>query len=197
MCSRLAGSAIRPLNEVLAHRTALDLSMPATTQDLLAYLEGLGIRTETVTHEALFTVEQSRGLYQRLSGAHTKNLFLIDKKGRLFLVVAEHHADIDLKQLHRRIGASGRLSFGKAEKMRDTLGIEPGSVTAFAAINDTEGRVEVLIDAPLAAFEHINCHPLVNTGTTQIAYGDLLRFLRATGHEPRILPLSGPEPPAA
>jgi Ala-tRNA(Pro) deacylase len=168
--------------------------MPATREDLFAYLEGLGIRTETVDHEPLFTVEQSRGLYNRLAGAHTKNLFLIDKKGRLFLVVAEHHADIDLKQLHRRIGASGRLSFGKPERLRETLGIEPGSVTAFAAINDTEGRVEVLIDAPLAAFEQINCHPLQNTGTTQIAYPDLLRFLKATGHEPRVLPLSGPLP---
>jgi Ala-tRNA(Pro) deacylase len=112
-------------------------------------------------------------------------------------VIAEHHAEIDLKHLHRRIGASGRLSFGKPERLRETLGIEPGSVTAFAAINDTEGRVEVLIDAPLSAYEHINCHPLVNTGTTQIAYDDLLRFLRATGHEPRIVPVSGPEPEVA
>jgi Ala-tRNA(Pro) deacylase len=170
--------------------------MPATQEELFAFLERLAIETKTVTHEALFTVEQSRGLYERLSGAHTKNLFLIDKKGRLFLAVAEHHADIDLKHLHRRIGASGRLSFGKPERLRENLGVEPGSVTAFAAINDTRGHVEVLIDAPLAAFEHINCHPLVNTGTTQIAWPDLLRFLRATGHEPRILPLSGPEPAA-
>jgi Ala-tRNA(Pro) deacylase len=172
-------------------------AMPATPENLFARLEGLGIETQTVTHEALFTVEQSRGLYERLSGAHTKNLFLIDKKGRLFLVIAEHHAEIDLKHLHRRIGASRRLSFGKPERLRETLGIEPGSVTAFAAINDTEGRVEVLIDAPLSAYEHINCHPLVNTGTTQIAYDDLLRFLRATGHEPRIVPVSGPEPEGA
>lgn len=168
--------------------------MPASPEDLFAFLERLGIETKTVAHEALFTVEQSRGLYERLSGAHTKNLFLIDKKGSLFLAVAEHHAEIDLKHLHRRIGASGRLSFGKAERLRETLGIEPGSVTAFAALNDKEGRCEVLLDAPLAAFEQINCHPLRNTATTQIAWQDLLRFLRATGHEPRILPLSGPEP---
>jgi len=171
--------------------------MPATPEDLFAYLERLGIETRTVTHEALFTVEQSRGLYDRLDGAHTKNLFLIDKKGRLFLAIAEHHTDIDLKHLHRRIGATGRLSFGKPERLLENLGVEPGSVTAFAAINDTHGRVDVLIDAPLAAFEHINCHPLINTGTTQIAYADLLRFLRATGHEPRVLPLSGPEPEGA
>ena len=168
--------------------------MAATPDELFAFLDQLGIRTRTVRHEPLFTVEQSRGLYERLDGAHTKNLFLIDKKGRLFLAVAEHHADIDLKHLHRRIGASGRLSFGKPERLRENLGIEPGSVTAFAAINDREGRVEVLLDAPLATFAHINCHPLENTGTTQIAWPDLLRFLRATGHDPRILPLSGPAP---
>lgn len=168
--------------------------MPVTPDELFAFLDRLGIRTRTVRHEPLFTVEQSRGLYERLDGAHTKNLFLIDKKGKLFLAVAEHHADIDLKHLHRRIGASGRLSFGKPERLRENLGIEPGSVTAFAAINDRAGQVEVLLDAPLASFAHINCHPLENTGTTQIAWPDLLRFLRATGHEPRILPLSGPEP---
>ena len=168
--------------------------MAATPDELFAFLDQLGIRTRTVRHEPLFTVEQSRGLYERLDGAHTQNLFLIDKKGRLFLAVAEHHADIDLKHLHRRIGASGRLSFGKPERLRENLGIEPGSVTAFAAINDKAGQVEVLLDAPLAGFTHINCHPLENTGTTQIAWDDLLRFLRATGHEPRILPLSGSAP---
>ena len=130
--------------------------MPATPGELFAFLDQLGIETRTVRHEPLFTVEQSRGLYERLDGAHTKNLFLIDKKGSLFLAVAEHHAEIDLKHLHRRISASGRLSFGKAERLRENLGIEPGSVTAFAAINDREGRVEVLLDAPLAAFAHIN-----------------------------------------
>jgi Ala-tRNA(Pro) deacylase len=168
--------------------------MPASPEELFACLERLGIRTETVMHEPLFTVEQSAGLYERLSGAHTKNLFLIDKKGRLFLAVAEHHAEIELKHLHRRIGASGRLSFGRPERLRENLGVEPGSVTAFAAMNDTRGQVEVLLDAPLAAHSHINCHPLINTATTQIAWPDLLRFLRASGHEPRILPLSGPEP---
>ncbi len=170
--------------------------MPAAPEDLFALLDRLSIKTKTVTHEPLFTVEQSRGLYEQLSGAHTKNLFLIDKKGKLFLAVAEHHAEIDLKHLHKRIGASGRLSFGKAERLRETLGVEPGSVTAFAAMNDKEGRCEVLLDAPLAGFDLINCHPLRNTATTQIAWPDLLRFLRATGHEPRILPLSGPAPAA-
>lgn len=168
--------------------------MPASPEELFAYLDRLGIETKTVSHEPLFTVEQSRGLHEELDGAHTKNLFLIDKKGRLFLVVAEKDADIDLKHLHRRIGASGRLSFGKPERLRDALGVEPGSVTPFGAINDREGRVSVILDETLATHNLINCHPLENTRTTQIATADLLRFLKETGHEPRILAVSGLEP---
>jgi Ala-tRNA(Pro) deacylase len=171
--------------------------MPATPDDLFALLDRLGIAYSTVTHPPLFTVEQSRELRGQISGAHTKNLFLIDRKDRLFLVVAEESAEIDLKHLHRRIGASGRLSFGKPDLLRATLGVDPGSVTAFAAMNDKEGRVTVLIDAALAAQTEINCHPLVNTGTTRIATADLLRFLGATGHEPRIIRISGPDPDAA
>jgi Ala-tRNA(Pro) deacylase len=165
--------------------------MPATPDDLFEYLERLGIATSTVSHPPLFTVEQSRALRGEIPGAHTKNLFLIDRKDRLFLLVAEESAEIDLRHLHRRIGASGRLSFGKPELLRQALGVDPGSVTAFAAINDRAGRVEFLVDAALAAQDSLNCHPLVNTGTTRIATADLVRFLRQTGHEPRILPLSG------
>ena len=170
--------------------------MPATPEDLFTFLDRLGIVTSTVTHPPLFTVEQSRELRGRIPGAHTKNLFLIDRKDRLFLVVAEEDAEIDLKHLHRRIGASGRLSFGKPELLRAALGVEPGSVTAFAAMNDEEGRVSILIDAALAAQTDLNCHPLVNTRTTRLATADLIRFLRETGHEPRIFPISGPDPSA-
>ncbi|HEY7457276.1 MAG TPA: prolyl-tRNA synthetase associated domain-containing protein [Xanthobacteraceae bacterium] len=169
--------------------------MAAKPEDLFAFLDRLGIGHRTVTHPPLFTVEQSRELRGQLPGAHTKNLFLIDRKDRLFLVVAEESAEIDLKHLHRRIGASGRLSFGKPEVLRSVLGVEPGSVTPFATINDTERRVAVLIDATLAAQSELNCHPLTNTRTTRLAMADLMRFLRETGHEPRILPISGPEAP--
>lgn len=166
---------------------------PATPEDLLAFLDRLAIATVTISHPPLFTVEQSRRLRGEISGAHTKNLFLVDRKGRLFLVVAEESAAIDLKQLHKRIGASGGLSFGKPELMRATLKIEPGSVTPFAAINDTETRVTVILDAALMKRDPLNFHPLVNTRTTRIRAGDLLRFLQTTGHPARIVPLSGLE----
>jgi Ala-tRNA(Pro) deacylase len=157
-----------------------------TPTDLFAFLDRLGIAHTTVTHPALFTVEQSRALRGTIPGGHTKNLFLKDKKGALFLVTALEDAVIELKSLHRRLEASGRFSFGSADLMRETLGIEPGAVTPFAAINDRDRRVSVVLDAALMQHDTINAHPLVNTMTTSIARADLLRFLEATGHAPRI-----------
>src|ERR1700753_587995 len=113
--------------------------MPATPEDLFAYLDRLGITHATVSHPALFTVEQSQTLRGQIPGGHTKNLFLRDKKGAFYLVVAQEDAAIALKDLHRRLGASGRFSFGSAEAMGELLGVVPGSVTPFAAINDTAG----------------------------------------------------------
>jgi len=166
--------------------------MPATPEDLFAFLDRLGIATETVSHEPLFTVDQSRGLYAELSGGHAKNLFLVDRKHRRFLVVAEKDSDIDLKHLHRRIGASGRLSFGKPERLMALLGVEPGSVTPFGLINDVAHEIDVILDEHLMAFERVHFHPLANTRTTRIASADLLRFIEATGHKPRTLAVSGP-----
>ncbi len=92
--------------------------MPASPADLFALLDRLGIATTTVEHPPLFTVEQSRALRGTIPGGHTKNLFLIDRKDRLFLVSAEEDANVDLKRLHTKIGASGRFSFGKPELLR-------------------------------------------------------------------------------
>ena len=163
--------------------------MAATRAELFVRLTGLGIETTTVDHEAVFTVGESSGLERDLPGGHTKNLFLKDGKDRLFLVTAESHTAIDLKSLPKRLGCA-RLSFGKPELMMEVLGITPGSVTAFSLINDTAGRVTFVLDAALMAHDSINCHPLTNTATTNIARDDLLRFIRATGHEPHIIPFS-------
>jgi Ala-tRNA(Pro) deacylase len=168
--------------------------MPATPDELFAYLDRLGVAHRTASHAPLFTVEQSRALRGQIAGGHTKNLFLKDKKDALFLVTALEDAAIDLKSLHRLLGASGRFSFGSAELLRATLGIEPGAVTPFAAMNDGARRVNVVLDAALMTHATINCHPLVNTMTTSIARGDLVRFLDATGHPPRILAVAGPGP---
>jgi Ala-tRNA(Pro) deacylase len=172
-------------------QTTKKTPMPATRDDLMAMLARLGIVSSTVDHPPLFTVEQSRALRGEIPGAHTKNLFLKDKKDALFLVTAPEDAVLDLKHIHRLVGASGRVSFGKPELLMDALGVPAGAVTPFAAMNDTSGRVTVVLDSRLVAGPAINCHPLVNTATTTIASSDLLAFLRATGHEPKVVPLSG------
>jgi Ala-tRNA(Pro) deacylase len=160
--------------------------MPVTPDELFAYLDSLGIAHETVTHPPLFTVEQSQALRGTIAGGHTKNLFLKDKKDAVYLVVAPEEGRIDLKSLHKRLGAASRFSFGSADLMRELLGVDPGAVTAFGVINDTERRVNVVVDAGLMENAVINCHPLVNTMTTSVARDDLVTFLAATGHAPRI-----------
>jgi Ala-tRNA(Pro) deacylase len=160
--------------------------VPATRADLFARLAELGIETQTLDHEAVFTVEQSSRLERDLPGGHTKNLFLKDKKAALFLVVALGSARIDLKTLHKRLG-SDRLSFGKPELLMEVLGVAPGSVTPFALINDKARRVTVILDQDMMRHERLNYHPLENTATTNIAREDFLRFIRACGHEPRVM----------
>jgi Ala-tRNA(Pro) deacylase len=164
--------------------------MPATRETLFARLAELGIETETLEHEAVFTVAESERLERDLPGGHTKNLFLKDAKDRLFLVVAQSHTPVDLKSLHKLIG-SARLSFGKPDLLMEVLGVAPGSVTALAVINDDQKRVSVVVDQRLMGYERINCHPLVNTATTSIARDDLIRFMRASGHEPLIVAIDG------
>ena len=163
--------------------------MPAGRSDLFERLAELGIETTTREHPPLFIVEQSRALRGEIPGAHSKNLFLKDKKGRIFLLVAEESTPIDMKGLHRLLG-SARLSFGKPELLEQVLGVIPGAVTPFGVINDMEKRVSVVLDENLMRHDILNFHPLENTATTAIASGDLLAFLEDNGHEPRIMDLS-------
>jgi Ala-tRNA(Pro) deacylase len=160
-----------------------------TPSELLEHLTGLGLSTETHRHDAVFTVEESAPVKAAIPGAHSKNLFLKDRRGRLFLVVAEHDTRVDLKTLHLRVGASGRFSFGSADLLREVLGVEPGSVTPFALVHDTEHRVSVVLDELLMGHDLLNFHPLANTMTTSIAKPDFLAFLRATGYEPAVIGL--------
>jgi Ala-tRNA(Pro) deacylase len=170
--------------------------MPKTPDQLFAALDALAIAHRTVKHPPLFTVEQSQVLRGQIPGGHTKNLFLRDKKHALFLVVALEDAEIDLKGLHRVLGASGRFSFGSADLLREVWGVAPGAVTPFGAINDDAGRVTVVLDAQMMEVETLNYHPLDNTMTTAIARGDLVKFLTSTGHIPRIVRVSGLPPDA-
>ena len=152
-------------------------------QQLFDRLAELGIAHTTVEHEAVFTVEQAKQHRGVLPGHHIKNLFLRNKKEEMWLVVALEDRAIDLKQLGERMGA-GRLSFGSPERLRTYLGVEPGSVTPFAVINDTGHKVRLMLDSGLRDGGPINAHPLTNTMTSAIVLPDLLRFFEATGHGP-------------
>lgn len=167
--------------------------MPLTPDELCADLTRRGLPFHRTDHPAVFTVAESAAHRVDRPGLHTKNLFLKDKKGRLFLVSARENARIDLKRLHEVIGASGRLSFGSAELLMDKLGVTPGSVTAFAVINDISREVTMVLDANLMTGEAMNFHPLVNTATLRIARDDMLAFLRGTGHEPLVVDLPVPQ----
>ncbi|MCX2725067.1 prolyl-tRNA synthetase associated domain-containing protein [Roseibium salinum] len=165
--------------------------MPASRDDLMAFFKDLDIETTTFDHEPVFTVAQSGDLHERIPGGHTKNLFVKDKKGRLFLIVALHDAEIDLKKVHQVIGAQGRVSFGNADLLMEVLGVEPGSVTPFSLINDRDAqRVTPVFDAAMMRHDVLNYHPLKNDATTSIGADDLMKFARACGHEPQILAVS-------
>lgn len=164
--------------------------MQSDRANLFARLDELGIAATTVEHAPMFTVEQSQELRGTIPGAHTKNLFLMDKSGHMVLVVAKEDTKIDLKALAKWFGF-GRFSFGKPDLLKEVLGIDPGSVTAFALINETSRRLNaVVVDEALMAFAQVNCHPLVNSATTRVATKDLIRFMKACGHVPKILALS-------
>jgi Ala-tRNA(Pro) deacylase len=165
--------------------------MPASPEDLLAFLDRLGVAAETFEHPPLHTVEESQALRGRIPGGHAKNLFVKDKKSRLFLLSVGEEAAVDLKRVHEKIGASGRVSFGSAELLEEVWGVRPGAVTPFGAINDGEGRVTVVLDSELMGHDRVNFHPLVNTRTTGLTPEGLVKFLRATGHEPLVTALGG------
>ncbi len=166
--------------------------MPLTRADLFARLDALAIETRTHEHAPVFTVAESAALHASLPGAHTKNLFLKDKKGRMALATIDAHAPVDLKALAPLIGL-GRVSFGSPDRLRAHLGIEPGSVTPFAIANDDAGDVAIFLDARLRSVLTINVHPLENTATTAISPDDLVRFIESTGHSPVWIDLPEPD----
>lgn len=148
----------------------------------------LGIVWHTIEHPPVFTVEDSADVYARLSGGHTKNLFLKDKKGGLWLAVVQAHLRVDLPALAKVLG-SPRFSFGSAELLIATLAITPGSVTPFALMNDLAHAVTPVLDAAMLESDPLNFHPMRNDRTTAISAKDLVRFVESCGHAAVIAPI--------
>jgi Ala-tRNA(Pro) deacylase len=161
--------------------------MPAYDRDrFLAWLDEQAIAHRTVDHPAVFRVEEGHDIKAGMPGAHSKNLFLKDKKGRLWLVSAAQHTTVDLKRLDKVIG-SARLSFGNAELLEETLGVKPGSVTAFGLINDPDQGVTFVIDRRLWDADIVNFHPLNNTATTAVDQANFRKVMTELGREPIVV----------
>ncbi|MGQ3041057.1 MAG: prolyl-tRNA synthetase associated domain-containing protein [Brevundimonas sp.] len=150
---------------------------------LLAWMTDQGLAFDNHEHPAVFRVEQGLELKASMLGAHTKNLFLKDKKGALWLISARQDTVVDLKRTPKTIG-SDRLSFGNETLLYETLGVRPGSVTALGLINDPDQRVTFILDKALWDADIVNFHPLTNTATTAMAQSDFRKFLTLIGREP-------------
>jgi len=159
---------------------------PHDRDSLLAFLIRHGIAHVTHDHPAVFLVEEGLELKAKMPGVHTKNLFLKDKKQKLWLISAAQDTVIDLKAAPALIG-SDRLSFGNETLMWGTLGVRPGSVTALGLINDVERQVGFVLDRRLWEAEIVNFHPLTNTATTALDQDAFRRFLSAIGREARVV----------
>jgi len=155
-------------------------------EQLFEIFDRLNIQHSTVYHPAIFTVEEGRDWHDKIPGLHCKNLFMKDKKGKIWLAVMPGDKRADLGKLEKRVGAA-RLSFGKPELLFEVLGVTPGSVTPFAIANDIEKRATVILDSDMLKSDMVNFHPLVNTASTTLRTDDLVKFIKEMGHNPVIV----------
>jgi Ala-tRNA(Pro) deacylase len=186
---RFARSASGELATVSRARHRWQMSTSLTPEDLFRRLDALGIAHRTATHPPVFTVAEAAAMRGNLPGGHCKSLFLKDKKGAFWLIVMLEERRPDLNKLSASLGAP-RFSFGNADDLFSLLGVLPGSVTPFALINDIEHRVNPVLDRDMLTYDPLNYHPLSNDRTTAIAADDLLRFIAACRHQPRIVDLA-------
>jgi Ala-tRNA(Pro) deacylase len=164
----------------------------AARSRLLERLHDIGVSAPVLPYPEHATIEEGKALRGAMEGTFTKNLFLKDKKGCHFLVAVQEDRQIDLKTLHRRLGASGRLSFVGAERIVACLGVQPGALTPLGLINDHERVVNVVIDSTLIEAEQVNFHPLLATESIGLTPQQLLAFIRSCDREPMILNFEGP-----
>ena len=140
-------------------------------------LEQLSVPYTIHEHPPVFTVAEAEKYWGDIQGAHCKNLFLRNKKGKNhYLVILEHSKRMDLKSLERRLNED-RLSFASEDRLERYLGLSSGAVSPFGLINDHDKNVRVILDEDLRKEELINFHPNVNTSTITIAFEDFMTFL--------------------
>lgn len=159
--------------------------MPHSPEQLFSFLDGLGIEHQTTQHPPFFTVEDGREWHDKIPGRTCKNLFLTDGKGGFWLVVMPGDKRADLTAVSKNVG-TGRLSFAKPHEMQALLGVTPGTATPFALLNDTDRRIQVVLDEEMLGCELVNYHPLHNAASTSLRARDILRFVEALGYKPLI-----------
>ncbi|HKJ97881.1 MAG TPA: prolyl-tRNA synthetase associated domain-containing protein [Desulfotignum sp.] len=155
-------------------------------EELLSVLTDIGIAYTNHEHPAVFTVEEAALHQSGIAGAHSKNLFFKDKKKNLFLVVTLADKPIRIKEVAKKIGGNN-MSFAKPDLLMEVLGMIPGAVTPFAAINIKDHDVKIVLDEELMENDLLNFHPLENTATTTIKSQDLVKFLEHCGRSPEMI----------
>lgn len=167
--------------------------LPTSKDQLISILDDLTIIHKLYEHEPIFTVEEGEHLKKSIPGMHCRNLFLRDKKKKMFLVVAANETQIDLKKLQTVLDC-GRISFGSGDRLWENLGIRQGSVNPFCIINDRDQNVRIILDAHMMAQPLVNYHPMDNAWTIGLSPDDLIRFIEHTSHDAEIVDLSPAAP---
>lgn len=151
---------------------------------MLSQLDAHGVAYTVFRHAPLRTVEDAKRLRGDIDAAHVKNLFLRDKREAMWVVTVLEDRPIDMRALRTQLNAYGSVSFGSSDRLRRVLGIEPGSVSPLALVNDLTSQVQLVLDRGLDRHEFVGVHPLHNEATVRIAVRDLVRFLQAIGRAP-------------
>jgi len=159
-----------------------------TRKEFLEYLNLNKIAFLEYSHKPLFTVEESKKLRGKIYGGHTKNLFLKDKKKNFFLLSCSEDKIIDLKKLRKPFNTNN-LSFASNEYLKNILNLEPGSVTPFALINDTQKRTKFYLDKELLKENYINFHPLINNYTISLSIAHFFNFIKKINVELQLINL--------
>jgi len=147
-----------------------------TEKNILKLLQNQGFSFKIYNHEALYTVNDSSEKRGKIKGAHSKNLFLKNKKNNFFLISCLENRQVDLKKMTKCLNL-GNISFAKEDPLFKWLGVQPGSVTPFGLLNDINNKVEFYLDSGFLTHETINFHPLVNTSTINLLVNDFINFL--------------------
>lgn len=153
--------------------------MKREEKELYNLLNELGIDFKKVEHPAFFTCDESENFYQNNNlGVDCKNVFLRNRRGKKhYLVVVQASKKIDIPVLAEFLGENKKMGFASEKRLKNFLGLTPGSVTPFGIINDKNGEVSVVVDKKIFKHEFAHFHPMRNTATLKISTDDLRRFL--------------------